>query len=94
MGKARDAAGPAEAGFASAALCGVSGEDVFVAATALTCGTGVHAVELEVDPATGGVKLLNYVVVNDCGRVINPMTPKARSTAARCTASATRCSSG
>jgi carbon-monoxide dehydrogenase large subunit len=41
---------------------------------ALTYGVGVHAIELEVDPLTGGVSLLKYVVVNDCGRVINPMT--------------------
>jgi carbon-monoxide dehydrogenase large subunit len=46
--------------------------------SALTYGIGVHAVELEVDPATGGVKLLNYVVVNDCGRVINPMTAEGQ----------------
>src|SRR5262249_12151374 len=42
--------------------------------SALTYGLGAHAVELEVDPHTGGVMLINYVVVNDCGRVINPMT--------------------
>ena len=41
--------------------------------SSLTYGIGVHAVELEVDAATGGVKILNYVVVNDCGRIINPM---------------------
>ena len=46
--------------------------------SALTYGLGVHAVELEVDPATGGVTLLNYVVVNDCGRVINPMTAEGQ----------------
>lgn len=40
--------------------------------SALTYGLGVHAVELEVDPDTGGVGLLNYVVVNDCGKAINP----------------------
>jgi aerobic carbon-monoxide dehydrogenase large subunit len=44
----------------------------------LTYGVGVHAVELEVDPLTGGVTLLNYVVVNDCGRVINPMTAEGQ----------------
>jgi aerobic carbon-monoxide dehydrogenase large subunit len=46
--------------------------------SALTYGIGAHAVELEVDPYTGGVKLLNYVVVNDCGRVINPMTAEGQ----------------
>jgi aerobic carbon-monoxide dehydrogenase large subunit len=33
---------------------------------------GVHAVILEVDPATLTVKILKYVVVHDCGRLINP----------------------
>ena len=46
--------------------------------TALTYGIGAHAVELEVDPLTGGVTLLRYVVVNDCGRVINPMTAEGQ----------------
>ena len=41
--------------------------------TALTYGIGVHAVEVEVDIETGGVRILRYVVVNDSGRVINPM---------------------
>ena len=40
--------------------------------SALTYGIGVHAVELEVDPLTGGVTLLNYVVVNDFGKAIHP----------------------
>jgi carbon-monoxide dehydrogenase large subunit len=46
--------------------------------SALTYGIGAHAVELAVDPLTGGVTLLNYVVVNDCGRVINPMTAEGQ----------------
>lgn len=46
--------------------------------SALTYGLGAHAVELEVDPATGEVKLLNYVVVNDCGKAINPMTAEGQ----------------
>lgn len=46
--------------------------------SALTYGLGAHAVELEVDPQTGGIKLLNYVIVNDCGRVINPMTAEGQ----------------
>jgi carbon-monoxide dehydrogenase large subunit len=40
---------------------------------ALTYGMGCHAVELEVDIDTCGVRILRYVVVNDSGRVINPM---------------------
>ncbi len=40
---------------------------------ALTYGGGCHAVELEVDIETCGVHILRYVVVNDSGRIINPM---------------------
>jgi carbon-monoxide dehydrogenase large subunit len=32
-----------------------------------------HCVEVEVDVATGLVRILRYVVVSDCGRLINPM---------------------
>ena len=32
-----------------------------------------HCVEVEVDVDTGAVHILRYVVVNDCGRAINPM---------------------
>jgi CO/xanthine dehydrogenase Mo-binding subunit len=35
--------------------------------------SGVHAMILEVDPGTMGVKIRKYVVVHDCGRVINPL---------------------
>ncbi len=34
---------------------------------------GVHIAEVDVEPETGDVKLSRYVVVNDCGRMINPM---------------------
>jgi carbon-monoxide dehydrogenase large subunit len=34
---------------------------------------GVHVAEVEIDRETGDVKLSRYVVVNDCGRMINPM---------------------
>jgi carbon-monoxide dehydrogenase large subunit len=34
---------------------------------------GTHVVEVEVDPMTGSVKLLNYTVAHDSGNVINPM---------------------
>jgi CO/xanthine dehydrogenase Mo-binding subunit len=39
----------------------------------VTFANGVHAVVVEVDPETGGVTLRRYVVVHDCGRLINPM---------------------
>jgi carbon-monoxide dehydrogenase large subunit len=34
---------------------------------------GTHVAEVEVDPMTGGVMILNYVVAHDSGNVINPM---------------------
>jgi carbon-monoxide dehydrogenase large subunit len=34
---------------------------------------GAHGAEIEVDPATGGVRILRYVVVHDSGRLVNPM---------------------
>jgi carbon-monoxide dehydrogenase large subunit len=34
---------------------------------------GTHVVEVEVDPMTGAVHMLNYVVAHDSGNVINPM---------------------
>jgi carbon-monoxide dehydrogenase large subunit len=33
----------------------------------------VHAVVVAVDPETGAVELLDYVIVEDCGRMVNPM---------------------
>jgi len=39
----------------------------------LTYSSGSHIVETDVDPETGLVKILRYVVVHDCGRMINPM---------------------
>lgn len=34
---------------------------------------GAHVCVVEVDPDTGQVKILRYVAVDDCGRVINPL---------------------
>ena len=39
----------------------------------VTYGNACHAVEVEVDIGTGDVELKRYVVVNDSGRLINPM---------------------
>jgi aerobic carbon-monoxide dehydrogenase large subunit len=33
---------------------------------------GVHVAVVEVDPATGEVRLLRHVAVDDCGRILNP----------------------
>jgi aerobic carbon-monoxide dehydrogenase large subunit len=35
--------------------------------------SGTHVAEVEVDYMTGGVKILNYTVAHDSGRVINPL---------------------
>ncbi len=40
--------------------------------SALTYGGGCHAVELEVDIETCGIRILRYIIVNDSGRIINP----------------------
>jgi carbon-monoxide dehydrogenase large subunit len=38
-----------------------------------TYSNGTHVAEIEVDIETGGVEILRYVVMHDCGHVINPM---------------------
>ncbi|MDQ3809185.1 MAG: xanthine dehydrogenase family protein molybdopterin-binding subunit, partial [Chloroflexota bacterium] len=44
----------------------------FFAPERATWASGQHAAIIEVDPATGNVRFLRYVVVHDCGRLINP----------------------
>jgi aerobic carbon-monoxide dehydrogenase large subunit len=39
---------------------------------------GVHAILVEVDPETAAVAIRRYVVVHDCGTVINPMVVEAQ----------------
>ena len=38
-----------------------------------TTASGVHAMLVEVDPETMRVEITRYVVVHDCGRVVNPL---------------------
>jgi len=39
----------------------------------VTYTSAVHVAVVEVDPGTGAVKLLRYLVAHDCGRLINPI---------------------
>jgi aerobic carbon-monoxide dehydrogenase large subunit len=39
---------------------------------AMTFASGVHAAIVEVDAGTGGVRILRYALVHDCGTIINP----------------------
>ncbi len=39
----------------------------------VTYTSAVHVAVVEVDPGTGGVRLLRYLVAHDCGRLINPI---------------------
>jgi carbon-monoxide dehydrogenase large subunit len=34
---------------------------------------GTHVCEVEIDPATGRIEIVNYTAVDDCGNVINPL---------------------
>jgi aerobic carbon-monoxide dehydrogenase large subunit len=38
-----------------------------------TFSNGTHVAVVEVDPETGQVSLMRHVVVEDCGRIVNPM---------------------
>lgn len=38
-----------------------------------TFPNGTHIVEVEIDPATGEVRIVNYVIVDDFGQTLNPM---------------------
>jgi carbon-monoxide dehydrogenase large subunit len=39
----------------------------------VTFASAVHVAQVEVDPDTGAVRLLRYLVAHDCGTVINPL---------------------
>ncbi len=51
---------------------GLSAHDEFVPST-VTFGSGTHVASVAVDRETGVVSLTGYVVVDDCGTVLNPM---------------------
>ena len=49
------------------------GAEAFVSANAGTFPNGCHVAEVEVDPDTGAVDLLSYILADDVGTVVNPM---------------------
>lgn len=59
--------------FALSDFAGLSVEKTFIN-TKLTYSYGSHAAHVAVDPGSGHVKVLDYVTVEDVGRVINPAT--------------------
>jgi aerobic carbon-monoxide dehydrogenase large subunit len=48
-------------------------EQAFYDPVNFTFPSGAHVAEVEIDPDTGAVALVNYVAVDDVGTVINPM---------------------
>jgi carbon-monoxide dehydrogenase large subunit len=48
-------------------------ETVYFRPERQTFANGAHVVEVEVDPATGGVRFEKYTIVHDCGTLLNPM---------------------
>ncbi|HXH81296.1 MAG TPA: molybdopterin cofactor-binding domain-containing protein, partial [Candidatus Tectomicrobia bacterium] len=46
-------------------------------AVQLTFSNSVHVVAVEVDSATGAVRIMTYAIVHDCGREINPRIVEA-----------------
>jgi carbon-monoxide dehydrogenase large subunit len=58
--------------FPEGVSAGLEDTQYFSPAQSTYCN-GTHAVELEVDPASGGIRVLRYVVAHDSGKLINPL---------------------
>jgi aerobic carbon-monoxide dehydrogenase large subunit len=64
---------PGKPALALGNFAGISAEGVF-ASNKRTYSYGAHATHVAVDPKTGQVRLVDYVAVEDVGRIINPLT--------------------
>jgi carbon-monoxide dehydrogenase large subunit len=53
-------------------------ETAAFAPPAVTFPNGTHVCEVEIDEATGAVRVVRYTVVDDVGRMINPMLVKGQ----------------
>jgi carbon-monoxide dehydrogenase large subunit len=60
-----------------AELAGITTEGAFLNKKH-TYTYGAHAAHVAVDPKTGHVRIVDYVAVEDVGRIINPMTLKGQ----------------
>ena len=58
----------------------------------MTYPYGVHLAVVDVDPGTGGVQVLRYLVAYEVGRAVNPALVAGECAAAPRRASAARCS--
>ena len=58
-------------------LAGITAEGAFLNKKH-TYTYGAHAAHVTVDPKTGQVRIIDYVAVEDVGRIINPMTLKGQ----------------
>ena len=65
--------GPGRAALPLRDFAGISAEGVF-ASSKRTYSYGAHAAHVAIDPKTGHVRLIDYVAVEDVGRIINPLT--------------------
>jgi carbon-monoxide dehydrogenase large subunit len=65
--------GPDRQSLPLAAFAGMEAEASF-ASNKRTYSYGAHAAHVAVDPKTGQVDVLDYVAVEDVGRIINPLT--------------------
>ncbi len=72
LGELAAAANPLRGAVAPGTEPGLEATDYFGPERGATAG-GVHAMIVEVDPETLQVEIKRYVVVHDCGRVINPL---------------------